>query len=65
MAITITIAIILSVIALALFVRARGLVDEKPVDHDRAKGSPARNQNLAIGFAIAAAIAWAIGIGLG
>ena len=65
MGITIAIAIVLSFVALGLFVRARGLVDKRPEDHDPARGNPVRTQTLAIGVAVAAAIAWAIGIALG
>ena len=65
MSITIIVAIVLSFVALALFVRARGLSDKVRADHDPAHGSPARNNSLAIAAAVAAAIAWAIAFILG
>lgn len=58
MGIVIILAIVLTFVALALFVRTKGLQDKIPLDHDPARGDPKRDFTLAIVAAVAAAVAW-------
>ena len=58
MGIVIIVAILLTFVALGLFVRTKGLVDKIPADDDPARGNPKLDFTLAIIAAAAAAVAW-------